>query len=118
QTEERLDCGTLEYSLTVASLYDDLHTLKGSERLLDHPMNWSDSFKPIVREQIENRKREQEIATQIALITNIDEEIPTAARAQLVENPYPRWVTMQRSETDTIEELWGRLRPLQDVRIR
>lgn len=110
---------TLESSLAIASLYDSLHTLKGCERLLDHPIaDWSEAFRPIVQEQIENRKREREIALQLTSITTIDDETSLAVRAQYEENPYPRWVTVPSPNTDTIEKLSSRLRPGQEIRVR
>jgi len=95
---------TLESSLVVASLYDSLHTLKGCQRLLEHPMaDWGEAFRPILQEQLENRKREAEIAMQLASITTIDDKVSLAVRAQYEENPYPRWVTVPSPNTDTIE---------------
>jgi tetratricopeptide (TPR) repeat protein len=110
---------TLESSLVVASLYESLHTLIGSQRLLEHPMaDWGEAFRPIVQEQLENRKREAEIAMQLASITTIDDKVSLAVRAQYEENPYPRWVTVPSPNTDTIEKLSSRLRPGQAVRFR
>ena len=95
---------TLESSLAIASLYDSLHTLNGFEQLLEHPMaDWSEAFRPIVREQIENRKRELEIALKLTPITTIDDEISLAVRAQYEQNPYPRWVTVGNPHATTIE---------------
>jgi tetratricopeptide (TPR) repeat protein/SAM-dependent methyltransferase len=110
---------TLESSLAVTSLYDSLHTLKGCDRLLEHPMaEWSEAFRPIVQEQLRNRKRERELAMELTSITTIDDEISLAVRAQYEENPYPRWVTVQSPSTETIEELSHRLRPGGEVRVR
>ena len=110
---------TLESSLAVVALYDSLHTLSGSERLLEHqPANWSEAFRPLVQEQIADRKRELEIAQQLTSITTIDDQISKAVRAQYEENPYPRWVAVQNPAGDTIERLSKRLRPGQEVRIR
>jgi tetratricopeptide (TPR) repeat protein len=114
-----VDPRTLESSLAVASLYDSLHTLRGCERLLDHPMaDWSEAFRPIVQEQLKNRKREREIAAQLTSITAIDDEISLAVRAQYEENPYPRWVTVPSPSIGTIEKLSSSLRPGQEVRVR
>jgi tetratricopeptide (TPR) repeat protein/SAM-dependent methyltransferase len=110
---------TLESSLVVAALYDSLHTLKGCERLLEYPMTeWSEAFRPLVVEQIGNRKREREIVMQLASITAIDDEISRAVRAQYEENPYPRWTTVESPNIETIEKLSSRLRPLEKVRVR
>jgi tetratricopeptide (TPR) repeat protein/SAM-dependent methyltransferase len=117
--EPMVNPGTLEASLAVASLYDSLHTLQGCERLLEHPMAvWSEVFRPIVQEQIENRRREREIAAQLISITAIDDEISRAVRTQYEENPYPRWVTVQSPSVRTIEKLSSELRPGQEVRVR
>jgi tetratricopeptide (TPR) repeat protein/2-polyprenyl-3-methyl-5-hydroxy-6-metoxy-1,4-benzoquinol methylase len=108
-----------ERALAVASLYVSLHTLKGSERLLAQPSpEWSEPFRPILREQIENREREREIAAQLTSITTIDDEVSQAVRALYEDNPYPRWTTMQTPPVDTIERLAGRLRPGEDIRVR
>jgi tetratricopeptide (TPR) repeat protein/SAM-dependent methyltransferase len=110
---------TLESALAVAALYDSLHTLEGCDRLLEYPMaDWSEAFRPIVTEQIENRRRERELAMQLTSITTIDDEVSVAVRAQYEENPYPRWVTVRSPEPDTIEKLAGRLRPGRAVRVR
>ena len=97
---------TLESSLAVAALYDSLHTLKGCERLLEHPIaDWSEVFRPIVQEQIKNRTREREIAMQLASITGIDDAISLAVRAQYEENPYPRWMhAASASASITLDE--------------
>ena len=110
---------TLEPDLAVASLYASLHTLPGCERLSAHPMtDWSEEFRPIVTEQIDNRRRETELALQIASSTAIDDDVSRAVRAQYEENPYPRWVTAPSPNVDTIEDLSRRLRPDHPVRVR
>jgi tetratricopeptide (TPR) repeat protein len=110
---------TLESSLRVAALYGPLHTLKGCERLLEYPVaEWSEAFRPLVQEQIANRRREREIATQITAITRIDDAISRAVRTQYEENPYPRWVTFPGSGTDSLEKLLSSLRPGKDFRLR
>jgi tetratricopeptide (TPR) repeat protein len=92
---------TLESSLVVGALYASLHTLKGCERLLEYPMTeWSDAFRPIVVEQIGNRKREREIVMELTSITTIDDEISRAVRAQYEENPYPRWTSAASEHRD------------------
>lgn len=109
----------IEWALAVASLYDSLHTLQGCERLLELPAaEWSDAFRPLLKEQIENRTREREIALRIAPITVIDDEVSLAVRAQYEENPYPRWATVPGPDTDSIENLSRRLLPGRAVRVR
>jgi tetratricopeptide (TPR) repeat protein/2-polyprenyl-3-methyl-5-hydroxy-6-metoxy-1,4-benzoquinol methylase len=114
-----VEARALEPLLTIAALYDSLNTLEGCERLLEYPQSdWSDSFRPMVQEQIANRAREREIARQITSITSIEDEVSKAVRAQYEENPYPRWVALETPEPITIERLLHRLVPNQEVRIR
>jgi 2-polyprenyl-3-methyl-5-hydroxy-6-metoxy-1,4-benzoquinol methylase len=109
----------LEPSLIIAALYDSLHTLKGCERILECPQSdWSEAFRPIVQEQIENRAREREIGSRIVALTPIEDEISKAVRAQYEENPYPRWVALETPDAITIEKLSRRLLPNQEIRIR
>ena len=109
----------LEPALSVALLYDSLPTLKGFERLLEIPMaDWSEAFRPLVQEQLENRQREQAIARELASITPIDDQISLAVRAQYEEHPYPRWVSIQRPSAKSIETLAAELRPGTKVRVR
>ena len=116
---ETADLHALEPSLTLVALYDSLHTLQGCERLLEYPQtDWSESFRPIVQEQIRNRVREREIAGQITSLTAIEDEISKAVRAQYEENPYPRWVALETPDVITIEELSRALLPGPEVRIR
>jgi tetratricopeptide (TPR) repeat protein/SAM-dependent methyltransferase len=110
---------TLELSLAVAALYDSLHTLQNAERLVGWPATvWSESFRPILQEQIGDRMREREIAARIPSITDIDDRVSLAVRSQYEENPYPRWVTASSPNPETIETLASRLRPGQAVRTR
>jgi SAM-dependent methyltransferase len=109
----------LELSLAIVALYDYLHTLDDWERLLEWPAaDWSESFRPIVQEQVENRVREREIAARLSSITAIDSEVSVAVRAQYEENPYPRWVTAPSPRPETIEVLAGQLLPGEPVRRR
>ncbi len=108
----------LEASFAVASLYESLHTLAGSDRLLECPLaHWNKAFRPIVQGQLENPAREREIARKVPSITAIDNEISIAVRAQYEENPYPRWFAMPDPDIDTIEKLRRRLHPDREVRV-
>ncbi len=109
----------LEPSLAVAALYDSLPALQGFERLSEYLVaDWSDAFRPIVEEQVENLMRERAIARELAPITTIDDRVSLAVRAQYEEHPYPRWVTMQCPGAKTIEALLRELRPGEEVRVR
>ena len=112
-----MDPRALEPSLTMFALYEPLHILGGSGRLLDVPMSdWTDAFSPIVQEQLVDRRREREIGARIPAITTIEDGVSLAVRDQYEQNPYPRWVSVHRSRVETIEDLWRRLCPDRPVR--
>ena len=99
--EANADPATLELPLAIAALYDSLHTLQNAERLLEWPATvWSESFRPILQEQIENPMREREIAAQISSITAIDDKVSVAVRRNtrktLIRAGSPRLVPTRR----------------------
>ena len=109
----------LELPLAVFSLYESLGTLRGFERLLERPsIEWSETFRPMLQEQIANRERERVIAAGIASITAIDDPVSVAVRGQYEDDPYPRWVTVQLAAAESLHSLRGRLCPGQAVRER
>lgn len=115
----RLSPRTLEPALVVAALYGALHTLTNYERLLDCPTaEWSPSFQPIVEEQVANRKRERQLAGEISALTTIDDRVSLAVREQYEENPYPRWARAPSPNTQSMENLWSRLRPDRQAPVR
>lgn len=109
----------LERALAVVALYEPLHALEGASRLLAVPTSgWSDAFRPLLQEHLENRVRERRIAAELSAITPIDDAISRAVRTQYEENPYPRWATVPTPPADTIEDLARRLRPDRVPRVR
>lgn len=102
----------LEPSLLVASLYGSLGSLQGCERLLEWPADdWSEAFRPIVLEQLDNPRRERALANRLTSLTAIDDPTSQAVRTQYEVNPYPRWVSVSSPGADTLEKLSARLRP-------
>ncbi len=117
--DSSVELASLEYPLAVFALYGSLLTLSGVERLQEHsPAGWSDAFRPVIAEEVTNRLREREIATELVSITSIADDVSVAVRAQYEENPYPRWVTVQFPEPQTIESLSAGARPGEEVRVR
>ncbi len=117
--DANVDLATLEYPLAVFALYETLLSLSGIERLQDRsPAAWSDPFRPVFNEQVANRLRERAIAKELQSITPVADAVSLAVRAQYEENPYPRWLTVQFPEPETIESLSARLRPGEEVRVR
>jgi len=106
------DPRVLERSLALVALYDSLHNLPGWERLLKHELSqWSEPFRLIVREQLHNHKREQDIGLRLTALTEIRDEVSRKVHRMYEENPYPRWMTTQRSQAMTVEALARSLRP-------
>lgn len=109
----------LEWPLAVLALYDSLNHVNGCERLLEPPMSgWSEAFRPIVQEQLVNRRREQEIAEHLTAITSIKDEVSLAVRRQYEESPYPLWVSVHHPKPVTIEALALRCCPSRGFRLR
>ena len=102
----------LERSLVLAALYGSLHNLAGRERLLDADLaQWSEPFQPIAREQLINHKKEQDIASRLTALTEIKDEVSRKVHRMYEENPYPRWITIQRPKVMAVESLVRSLRP-------
>ncbi len=107
-----------ESTLAVAALYGSLQTLAVSEQLLGRPLSeWSDAFRPLVQEQLVNRRMERELAARIPALTSISDAVSVAVRAQYEENPYPPWVSAQHGVPETFEALCRKLRPGREVRV-
>ena len=107
----------LEPSLALVALYEPLHNLPGRERLLEPDLTqWSEPFQPIVREQLVNDKREQDIAARLTTLTEIKDFVSRKVQRQYEESPYPRWVTIQRPKAMTVESLARSLRPGEKLR--
>ena len=106
------DLHALERSLVLVALYDSLHNLPGWERLLKPELSqWSESFRLIVREQLHNHKKEQDITARLTALTGIRDAVSRKVRRQYEDNPYPRWMTTNRPQARTIESLARSLRP-------
>lgn len=107
----------LEPSLALVALYEPLHGVNGWERLLEQDLaQWSEPFQPIVREQLINHKREQDIAARLTALTEIKDAVSRKVRSQYEDNPYPRWMTIQRPKAMTVESLVRSLRSGEDLR--
>lgn len=89
----------IEWLLLHWTLYAPLHWLRHWERLVPWPSeHWSTPFCPIWEDQIDTRRREREIASDIKAITPISDSVSQAVREQYEESPYPRWFGIHRVE--------------------
>jgi SAM-dependent methyltransferase len=112
-----IEPGRLEPLLLMIAMYGYLDTLVGSERLLmQRGSGWSPGFESILEEQIENRRREREIAEHLPTLTTIDDAVSQAVHDQYEEHPYPVWSGgVQHLNPETFEQLWLRLCPNRSV---
>jgi SAM-dependent methyltransferase len=79
----------------VVGAYFPLHGLANAQALL--AQSWPAPVQALLLQQVKEPIQEQEIATTIALLTPIDDEVSRLVRQQYEENPYPRWVSIGQS---------------------
>ena len=85
----------LEVQLAIACLYDPLCSLAQGVRLADVPPDdWSEPFRPVIDEQLLNRRREKALEAAIPSLTPIDDAVSVAVRSHYEENPYPVWASL------------------------
>ncbi|MEW5704728.1 MAG: tetratricopeptide repeat protein [Pseudomonadota bacterium] len=80
--------------LLLFALYAPLRTLRGAEKLrgADAPSH----LRPIIRKTLEDRLEEEAIAHGIPTLTAIADATSRAVQNQYEENPYPRWLSVDR----------------------
>ena len=100
-----------EAALSTIAMYEYLGELPGSEQLLDSRLGpWSAALDRILRQQLENRRIECEIATQLDAISPIEDATSLAVRRQYDEHPYPVWLDLPPVTANTVEGLCSTLR--------
>src|SRR5262249_38923912 len=111
--ESVIEPRSIEPSLAMIAMYGYLDTLAGSERLLEQrDTDWSPEFQSVLEEQIENRRKELEIARDLPTLTAIEDAVSRAVRDQYEQHPYPVWTGgVQDLNPETFGELWLRLCP-------
>ena len=110
------DRSELESLLILAALYRPLHLVAGCERLLDPALTgWSAPFQPILREQLINRRRENEISAGLVVMTDIKDDVSRAVLQQYEGNPYPPWVSAASPGPELVEDIARRLRPGEQI---
>ncbi|MBD2461722.1 methyltransferase domain-containing protein [Oscillatoria sp. FACHB-1407] len=90
---------TTEFQLQLATIatYLSLHTLCGSDRLLEVTSeSWHPLMRLLVKRSVRDRQQEQTIQTTLQAITPIQDEISLAVQTQYEENPYPRWISLPK----------------------
>lgn len=78
--------------------YLSLHEVPALARKLETRLEPAASpFARVLERQLRQRRREAEIAASLALRGRIEDPVSLAVRAQYEENPYPRWLTVNRN---------------------
>lgn len=80
-----------EFSIALLSCYIPLYKLVGEIDSLKNYKSKNNSFKELIKLQIENPKSEILAKTNLKSIGNIKDKISKEVRNQYENNPYPRW---------------------------
>jgi Flp pilus assembly protein TadD/SAM-dependent methyltransferase len=87
----------LQIDLMCFSMYRPLHTLNACQDLPRSDAEaWDEAARCIAKRQLDDYDQERRIAAAIRPITNICDAVSLAVREQYEENPYPRWLTIDR----------------------
>jgi tetratricopeptide (TPR) repeat protein/ubiquinone/menaquinone biosynthesis C-methylase UbiE len=82
--------------LLAAAAYSSLGTLPDADRLL--VATAADSIGQVLDQQVRQPLEEQELRATVKRLTPISEGVSEQVREQYEQNPYPRWVHVQRQE--------------------
>lgn len=106
---ERVDClksrigslsaatGARDVELAMLGCYCPLHEVPGIERRLDLRTGVTGPIATVLERQVRQWLREAVIAAGLPRRGRIEDPVSLAVRAQYEENPYPRWLTMNRN---------------------
>ena len=86
--------------LLVAASYFPLHSLAGSERLLER--SWPAPVEAVLTQQLREPLQERRLRADIPRLTGIENPVSQRVRDQYEENPYPRWVKLAPAAPDDI----------------
>jgi tetratricopeptide (TPR) repeat protein/2-polyprenyl-3-methyl-5-hydroxy-6-metoxy-1,4-benzoquinol methylase len=76
--------------LVAVASYFPLHSVPGSQALLDRP--WPEPVMPIIIQQVREPAEEQTLRASIPARTPIASDVSRTVRQQYEESPYPRWI--------------------------
>jgi tetratricopeptide (TPR) repeat protein/2-polyprenyl-3-methyl-5-hydroxy-6-metoxy-1,4-benzoquinol methylase len=78
----------------LVACYFPLYLVKGMEKLLKE--NWSNDIVIVINQQIREPIEENNLRKNIPKITAIENKISIKVQQQYEENPYPRWMNIQK----------------------
>ena len=88
----------LEDKLLAFAMYAPLAALDGSRRLREFPLaDWSPWFAPIVEKSLIDPLEEEDLMAGIGTLGDVADATSQAVQAQYDENPYPRWLSIDRA---------------------
>ena len=103
--ETRVD-PALETDVALYALYRPIHGLEGFERLTALPLEaWSAPIRPLVQRALLNPAEEQSLKGTIEGFGSIDDAVSRAVRSQYEDNPYPRWISLPKTERGSLQAL-------------
>lgn len=76
--------------LVTLAVYRPLYAYAWAQALADQ--TWPDGVDEVIQRQVREPQKERALAAGISRLSNIDEDVSQAVRAQYEEHPYPRWV--------------------------
>ncbi len=79
------------------ALYRPLFELKGATRLVEADQeSWHPRFRRLVKQQLSDRDREARLRAEVKPMTEVHDETSRAVREQYEQNPYPRWLSIDK----------------------
>ncbi len=106
ELEERIEAGLrelphlpdeLQVDLVCLTMYKPLHALNGSQDLpRSDDEAWKEPARHVVKRQLDDHDEERRIASAIQPITDVCDAVSLAVKQQYEENPYPRWLSVDR----------------------
>ena len=109
--EERIGDGfrpdaEFESNAALFALYQPLHRLAGFEHLSNRPLDaWSAPMRPLIQRTLLDPATEQALKSSIEPFGAIEDETSRAVRSQYEDNPYPRWISLPKTEPGSLQAL-------------
>ena len=87
----------LQINLVCLAMYKPLHALNGGRDMpRSHDEAWKEPARPIAKMQLDDHDEERRIAGAIQPITEVCDAVSLAVKQQYEENPFPRWLSVDR----------------------
>jgi SAM-dependent methyltransferase len=91
----------------MAGAYASLQKLVGAQSLTRR--QWPPLVSALIVAQVKEPAQEQELASTIPVLTEIDDEVSRLVRQQYEESPYPRWTSAGMAQRPTARPSSGRM---------